>query len=46
MKQDKDQCSSIQLASKIPPASVGSIEVRPIRAIRENARAHAAKATG
>ncbi len=28
---------AIQLASKIPPAQVGSIEVRPIRPIREMA---------
>jgi hypothetical protein len=31
----KDLNEAIQLASKIPPARVGSIEVRPIRPIRE-----------
>jgi hypothetical protein len=29
---------AIQLASKIPPARVGSIEVRPVRPIREQPR--------
>ncbi len=29
---------AIQLASKIPPARVGSIEVRPVRPIREKPR--------
>ena len=29
---------AIQLAAKIPPARVGSVEVRPIRPIRETAR--------
>ncbi|MEP6658091.1 MAG: YciI family protein [Betaproteobacteria bacterium] len=33
----KDLDEAIQLAAKIPPASVGSIEVRPIRPIREMA---------
>lgn len=32
----RDLNEAIQLASKIPPARVGSIEVRPIRPIREN----------
>jgi hypothetical protein len=31
----KDLNEAIQVASKIPPARVGSIEVRPIRPIRE-----------
>jgi hypothetical protein len=31
----RDLNEAIQLASKIPPARVGSIEVRPIRPIRE-----------
>jgi hypothetical protein len=35
-----DLNEAIQLASKIPPARVGSIEVRPIRPIRETV-AHA-----
>lgn len=35
----RDLNEAIQLASKIPPARVGSIEVRPIRPIREMAQA-------
>jgi len=35
MIEAKDLNEAIQLASKIPPARVGSIEVRPIRPIRE-----------
>ena len=31
----KDLDEAIQIAAKIPPAGVGSVEVRPIRAIRE-----------
>jgi hypothetical protein len=31
----RDLNEAIQLASKIPPAAVGSIEVRPVRPIRE-----------
>jgi hypothetical protein len=31
----KDLNEAIQIASKIPPARVGSIEVRPVRPIRE-----------
>src|SRR4051812_11382308 len=34
----RDLNEAIQLAAKIPPASVGSIEVRPIRPIRETAQ--------
>ena len=34
----RDLDEAIQLASKIPPAEVGSIEVRPIRPIREAPR--------
>lgn len=33
----KDLNEAVQLAAKIPPARVGSIEVRPIRPIREMA---------
>jgi hypothetical protein len=33
-----DLDEAIQVAAKIPPAQVGSIEVRPIRPIREMAR--------
>ncbi len=36
----KDLDEAIQLASKIPPAKVGCIEVRPIRAIREQPNLH------
>jgi len=35
MIEAKDLNEAIQLASKIPPARVGGIEVRPIRPIRE-----------
>ena len=36
----KDLTEAIQIASRIPPAQVGSIEVRPIRPIREAPNAH------
>jgi hypothetical protein len=35
MIEAKNLDEAIQLASKIPPARVGSIEVRPVRPIRE-----------
>jgi hypothetical protein len=35
MIEARDLDEAIQLAAKIPPARVGSIEVRPIRPIRE-----------
>jgi len=35
MIEVRDLNEAIQIASKIPPARVGSIEVRPIRPIRE-----------
>ena len=35
MIEARDLNDAIQIASKIPPARVGSIEVRPIRLIRE-----------
>lgn len=35
MIEARDLNGAIQIASKIPPARVGSVEVRPIRAIRE-----------
>jgi hypothetical protein len=35
MVEAKDLNEAIQLAAKIPPARVGSIEVRPVRPIRE-----------
>lgn len=34
----RDLNEAIQLASKIPPAKVGCVEVRPIRPIREQPR--------
>lgn len=34
----RDLNEAIQIAAKIPPAEVGSIEVRPIRPIREHPR--------
>jgi hypothetical protein len=34
----RDLNEAIQLASRIPPAQVGSIEVRPVRPIRETVR--------
>jgi hypothetical protein len=40
MIEAKDLNEAIQIASRIPPAQVGSIEVRPIRAIREEPNAH------
>jgi hypothetical protein len=40
----RDLNEAIQIAAKIPPASVGSIEVRPIRPIREVPNVHAATA--
>jgi hypothetical protein len=36
----KDLNEAIQIASRIPPARIGSIEVRPIRPIREAPNAH------
>src|SRR5438270_4579054 len=39
MIEARDLNEAIQVASKIPPAEVGSIEVRPIRPIRETVRA-------
>jgi len=40
MIEARDLNEAIQIAAKIPPASVGSIEVRPIRPIREAPNAH------
>jgi len=45
MLEAKDLNEAIQLAARIPPARVGSIEVRPIRPIREMVQAEAAKRT-
>jgi hypothetical protein len=40
MIEAKDLNEAIQIASRIPPAAVGSVEVRPIRPIREAPNAH------
>jgi len=39
----RDLNEAIQVASRIPPAEVGTIEVRPIRPIREQPRTGGAK---
>ena len=39
MIEARDLNEAIQIAAKIPPAEVGSIEVRPIRPIRETVAA-------
>jgi hypothetical protein len=39
MIEAKDLDEAVQIAAKIPPARVGSIEVRPIRPIREMVQA-------
>jgi hypothetical protein len=39
MIEASDLNEAIQVAAKIPPARVGSIEVRPVRAIRETVAA-------
>jgi hypothetical protein len=41
MIEARDLNEAIQIAAKIPPARVGSIEVRPIRPIRETVAAKA-----
>ena len=40
MIEARDLNEAIQIASRIPPAQVGSIEVRPVRPIREAPNAH------
>ena len=39
MIEARDLNEAIQIASRIPPAAVGSIEIRPVRPIRETVRA-------
>jgi len=39
MIEARDLNAAIQVAARIPPARVGSVEVRPIRPIREAVRA-------
>jgi hypothetical protein len=41
MIEARDLNEAIQVASRIPPARVGSVEVRPVRPIRETVRAAA-----
>jgi hypothetical protein len=41
MIEARDLNEAIQVAAKIPPARIGCIEVRPIRAVRENVAARA-----
>jgi hypothetical protein len=43
MIEARDLNEAIQIASRIPPAAVGSIEVRPVRPIREAPNAHRLK---
>jgi hypothetical protein len=40
MIEAKDLDEAIQIASRIPPARIGSVEVRPVRPIREAPNAH------
>jgi hypothetical protein len=40
MIEARDLNEAIRIASQIPPAQVGSIEIRPIRPIREAPNAH------
>jgi hypothetical protein len=42
----EDLDEALRLAAQIPPARVGSIEVRPVRPIRETVRARAAGESG
>jgi hypothetical protein len=45
MIEAKNLDEAIQLASKIPPARVGSIEVRPVRPIRDTVAQAAARSS-
>jgi hypothetical protein len=40
MIEARDLNEAISIASRIPPAQIGSVEVRPIRPIREAPNAH------
>ncbi|HZO01443.1 MAG TPA: YciI family protein [Burkholderiales bacterium] len=40
MIEARDLNEAIQLASRIPPAQIGSVEIRPVRPIREAPNAH------
>jgi hypothetical protein len=46
MIEARDLNEAIQIASRIPPAAIGSIEVRPVRPIREHVAALAGAAHG
>lgn len=43
MIEARDLNEAIQIAAKIPPARVGSVEVRPVRPIRETVAAEQAR---
>jgi hypothetical protein len=43
MVEAKDLDEAIQIASRIPPAGIGSVEVRPVRPIWEAPNAHRSK---
>jgi hypothetical protein len=43
MVEARDLNEAIQIATKIPPARIGSIEVRPVRPIRETVAAEQAR---
>jgi hypothetical protein len=45
MIEARDLNEAIQIASRIPPARVGSIEVRPVRPIRETVAARSGAAS-
>lgn len=40
MIEAKDLDEALQIAARVPPAAVGSVEVRPVRPIRESPNAH------
>jgi len=46
MVEARDLNEAIQIASRIPPAQIGSVEVRPIRPIREAPNEHRKQAQG
>ena len=46
MIEARDLNEAIQVAGRIPPARVGSVEVRPVRPIREDVAREAAEASG
>jgi hypothetical protein len=40
MVEARDLNEAISIASRIPPAQIGSVEIRPVRPIREAPNAH------